>query len=111
VNVSRIIKEHDKNDKQALLTPVGYYGEINEKYCLALNPLYASMFCLVLARKRLQSGEEGKRNIQINMSNILLMIILARFEPTLSNLQNKLAELDLKIMERNKMLLFISRCS
>jgi hypothetical protein len=109
--VSRIIKEHGKNDKQALLTPVGYYGEINEKYCLAMNPLYVSLFCLVLARKRLQSGAEGKRNIQINMSNVLLTIILARFEPTLSNLQNKLTELDLKIMERNAMLFSIPRCS
>lgn len=48
--------------------------------------------CLVLARKRLRSGAEGKRNIQINLSNVLLTIILARIEPTLSNLHNKLAE-------------------
>lgn len=97
--------------EQDLLTPAGYYGVINEKHCLILNPLYISMFCLVLARKRLQSGAEGKRNIQINWSYVLLMIILARIEPTLSNLQNKLAERDFKIMERNGILFSIPRCS
>jgi hypothetical protein len=54
-----MIKEHSANDKQAQPTPAGYYGEINEKHCLALNPLYIQMFCLVLVRKRLQRGERG----------------------------------------------------
>jgi hypothetical protein len=82
-----------------------------KKNCLVLNPLYVSMFCLVLARKRLQSGAEGKWNIQINLSNVLLTIILGRIEPTLSNLQNMLAERDFKIMERNVMLFSTPRCS
>jgi hypothetical protein len=97
--------------EEDLLIPAGYYGVINEKHCLILNSLYVSMFCLVLARKRLQSGEEGKWNIQINLSYVLLTIILARNEPTLSNLQNKLAERDFKIVERNPMLFSIPRCS
>ena len=67
--------------------------------------------CLALARKRLLSGAEGKRNIQINLSNVLLTIVLARIEPTLSKPQNKLAERDFKIMERNAMLYSIPRCS
>jgi hypothetical protein len=69
------------------------------------------MFCLALVRKRLQSGAEGKRNIQINLSNVLLTIILARIEYALSNLQNKLAERDFKIMERNAMLFSTPPCS
>jgi len=68
------------------------------------------MFCLVLARKRLLSGAEGKQNIQINLSYVLLTIILARIEPTFSNLQNKLAERGFKIMERNAILFSIPRC-
>ena len=78
---------------------------------LVLNPLYVSMFCLLLARTRLQSGAEGKWNIQINLSDVLLTINLARIEPTLSKLQKKLAERDFKIKERNAMLFSIPRCS